>query len=260
MAGRTTAYSSAAINPGSEYPEELRRYENYDNMRLGTSVWRDFACKTTHSGYYGMGLTAVGPSWADHREAPTDAWRAPDPRIDLGDTLRRYSSGTPCVGDPNYDVPGCFDPDTGVGAYSTTAHASGLAGSYRLEYSGDGSSDSGTSGSQDAMRPTSYRMINESELFDLWLDAEVYYISAQKADQVLTGRDGVAAEVERVGDLARDGRGNRVEPRGLQRDPVTSSRRRRKVVTDGGRHAGSVAAGKRHGASADSAEPPDSAI
>ena len=91
------------------------------------------------------------------------------------------SNGTPYVGDENYDVLGAdgtrrgFDPDTGVGAYSTGAHPSGLAGSYRLEYSGDGSSDSGTPGSEDAMRPTSYRMINGSELFDIWLDGEVYY-------------------------------------------------------------------------------------
>ena len=79
--------------------------------------------------------------------------------------------GNACVTKPDT----VRDPDTGVGAYSTAAHPSGLSNSYRLEYSGDGSSDSGTPGSPGAMRPVSYRMINGSELFDIWLDSGVYY-------------------------------------------------------------------------------------
>ena len=184
VAGRTTSYSESVINPGSQYPEELRRYGNYNDVRMGSSVWRDFACKTAHGGYYGMGLTAVGPTTADHRENPARAWLLPDSRIAVGDmTATQYSSGTPCVADPAYDARGadgtrrCFDPVAGLGAYSTPAHPSGDAASYRLEYSGDGSSDAGRPGAVDAMRPTSYRLVDGSELFDVWVDSDLatYY-------------------------------------------------------------------------------------
>ena len=172
VAGRTTARSERAINPGSSYPEELRRYADYNRVRLGSAVWREFACKTVHSGLYGMGVEAMGSSRLGHREAPGDAWRARDPRIELGNPARSYPSGTPCVGDPRYDVPGCYDPDDGLGAYSESAHPSGRAGSFVLTYSGDGAGD-GTSGPEHIMRPTPYRMIAGSELFDLTLHASI---------------------------------------------------------------------------------------
>ena len=170
VAGRTTPYSEAVINPGSEYPEELRSYSDYNNNRTGSTVWRDFACKTAHGGYYGMGLTHVGTPTMDHWEYPNQAWMNDDPDILLGDiTPTQYSSGTPCVGNPAYDAVGadgtrrCFDPNVGLGAYSSSDHPSGDAGFFMLEYSGDGSTDTGRSGSVGAMRPTSYRMINGSE-------------------------------------------------------------------------------------------------
>lgn len=174
VVGRTTPYSEAVINPGSEYPEELRSYRDYNDVRLGSTVWRDFACKTAHTGYYGMGLEALGTSSFDHREYPDQAWLNPDPGVTLGDiTATQFSSGTPCVGNAAYDAVGtdgtqrCWDPADGLGAYSSGAHPSGGAGSFKLGYSGDGSSDTGRSGSVDTMRPTSYRMINGSELLDL---------------------------------------------------------------------------------------------
>ena len=123
--GRTTPYSEAELPPGVEYPEELRRVPNYNNNRMGTSVWRDFACGVTHDGYSGAGLSAVGPSTLNPRSFGTgstaasgardDWWRLPDPSVDLADPERRFSSSTPCVGDPHYDVTGsdgterCFE-------------------------------------------------------------------------------------------------------------------------------------------------------
>ena len=197
VVGRTTPYSEAELPPGVEYPEELRRYTNYNNVRTGTSVWRDFACATTHDGYYGGGLNAVGTSTLGHRSLsqasgvvqPDRWWRDPDPDVGLGDlSERQYSSGTPCVGDEAYDVRGadgtrrCFElvsagPPNGNnqgdrwtggrGAYSDAGVGDGSTGHYRLEYSGDGVSDSGTGGTVWPMRATSYRMIDGSELFAL---------------------------------------------------------------------------------------------
>ena len=181
VTGRTTPYSEAVINPGSDYPEELRNYSDYNNVRLGSTVWRDFACKTEHGGYYGMGLTSVGTPTMDHREYPNQAWMNDDSDVILGDITRtQFSSGTPCVGNPAYDIVGadgtrrCFDPDVGLGAYSTSAHSSGDAGFYMLEYSGDGSSDTGRSGALGAMRPTPYRMIAGSERLELNLRSSFF--------------------------------------------------------------------------------------
>ena len=180
VAGRTTSYSEAVINPGSDYPEELRRYPDYNNVRLGSTVWRDFACKTVHGGYYGMGLTALGTSSFDHREYPDDAWLHPDPRVVLGDTVpTQFSSGTPCTGNPAYDALGadgtrrCF-PQSGLGAYSSPDYPGGDAGFYVLGYSGDGSSDTGRSGSVGAMRPTPYRMLAGSEALALFLRSSFF--------------------------------------------------------------------------------------
>ena len=182
VVGRTTPYSEAVVNPGSEYPEELRAYSNYNNNRLGSTVWRDFACYTAHTGYYGMGLTRVGTPTLDHREHPDQAWLNPDPNIILGDiTSTQYSSGTPCVGDAAYDdvradgTRRCFNPADGLGAYSTPDHPSSAGAYYMLEYSGDGSSDTGRSGSVGELRPTSYRMIDGSERLELNLRSGFFH-------------------------------------------------------------------------------------
>lgn len=208
--GRTTPYSEAELPPGVEYPEELRRVPNYNNNRMGTSVWRDFACGVAHDGYYGAGLYAVGPSTMNPRSfgggstpAPGSRdgwWRRTDPRIDLTDAdpnvTRRFSSGTPCVGDPDYDVLGsdgterCFqlvplDPDLNVpnrgdrftggkGAYSSAAAGVIETGYYRLEYSGDGATDTGRSGVSMPVRPVSYRLIDGSEVFGLDLRSSFF--------------------------------------------------------------------------------------
>ena len=180
VVGRTTSYSEAVINPGSDYPEELRRYSDYNNVRLGSTVWRDFACKTSHEGYYGMGLTALGTSRYDHREYPDAAWMTPDSRVVLGDTVpTQFSSGTPCTGDAAYDALGadgtrrCF-PQSGLGAYSAPDHPSGEGGFFVLGYSGDGSSDTGRGGSVGAMRPTAYRMVAGSEALALFLRSSFF--------------------------------------------------------------------------------------
>ena len=174
VAGRTTPYSELVINPGSDYPAELRAYRNYNDVRTGSQVWRDFACKIVHQGYYGMGLTDLGTSHLDHREFPERAWTVPDPRVRLGDsTATQFSSGTPCVDDPAYDVRGadgvrrCFDYQTGVGAYSFTGHWNTDTDKFKLGYSGDGSSDTGSYDEVRVTRPTSYWMVNGSELFRL---------------------------------------------------------------------------------------------
>ena len=181
VAGRTTPYSEAVINPGSDYPEELRAYSDYNNVRLGSTVWRDFACYTAHNGYYGMGLTRVGAPTLDHREHPNQAWLHADPNVILGDiTSTQYSSGTPCVGDAAYDAVGadgtrrCFDPAAGLGAYSSADHPSADGAYFMLEYSGDGSSDTGRSGSVGELRPTPYRMIDGSETFELDLRSSFF--------------------------------------------------------------------------------------
>ncbi len=206
VVGRTTPYSEAELRPGVRYPEELRRYSNYYNVRTGTSVWRDFACPTAHGGYYGGGLTAVGTGTVSHRSfsmgpapvQPDRWWKDPDPNVSLGDlSERQFSSGTPCVGDDDYDVRGadgtrrCFElvpagPPNGFnqgdqwtggrGAYSSSALGDGATGRYRLEYSGDGMSDSGEPGVVRPMRPTPYRMIDGSELFALDYRSRFYHM------------------------------------------------------------------------------------
>ena len=204
--GRTTAYSEAELPPGVEYPEELRRVPNYNNNRMGTSVWRDFACAVAHDGYYGAGLYAVGPSTINPRSFGTgstaasgardDWWRLPDPGVELTDPERRFSSSTPCVGDPHYDVTGsdggerCFElvplnpglnvPNRGdrftggKGAYSSAAAGVIETGYYRLEYSGDGATDAGRPGLGLPVRPVSYRLIDGSELFGLDLRSSFF--------------------------------------------------------------------------------------
>ena len=197
VAGRTTPYSEAELRPGVEYPEELVRYPNYNNVRMGTSVWRDFSCPTAHTGYYGAGLEAVGTSSESHRSAsasivpvdPARWWKDPDPNVRLADlSERQFSSGTPCVGDDHYDVVGgvnrtrrCFEllpvpPGTpqaqgdrfvgGRGSYSLPWVGAGTDG-YPLEYSGDGVTDWGPPPDERPMRATSFRMIDGSELFAL---------------------------------------------------------------------------------------------
>ena len=209
VVGRTTPYSEAELPPGVDYPEEMRRYAKYNDVRIGSTVWRDFACKTAHGGYYGMGLTALGPTSESHRSTspgpgqPDRWWKEADPDVSVGDfTPTQYSSGTPCVNDPAYDARGadgtrrCFELIStgrptlsgvgqvgcqggdcsagGLGAYSTPASPTGHAGFYMLEYSGDGTSDAGRPGSVGAMRPTSYRMLDGSEMFVLDLRSSFF--------------------------------------------------------------------------------------
>lgn len=198
--GRTTSYSEAELPPGVEYPEELRRLPDYNNMRRGGSVWREFACGTAHTGYYGGGIERLGPATVNPRDwsgaSPDDWWRAPDSEIDLTDPARRFSSGTPCVGDPDYDVTGadgtnrCYDlvpvvggdPSTDrftgtVGTYSRARAGRPETGYYRLDYSGDGPLDETRRGTDRIpMRATSYRMLNGSELFELRLRSGFFHM------------------------------------------------------------------------------------
>jgi hypothetical protein len=61
----------------------------------------------------------------------------------------------------------------GIGAYSSAQSPTSEGAYYKLEYSGDGSSDS-MSGAEGASRPTSYRMLDGSELFELALRSSFF--------------------------------------------------------------------------------------
>ena len=182
VAGRTTPYSEAEINPGSAYPPEMVRYPNFNDVRRGSTVWRDFACKTVHGSYYGQGLDTLGTTTFDHRERPSAAWSVRDPDVVPGDiTATQLSSGTPCVGDDAYDAARrdgtrtCFDPGDGLGAYSSTFYPSPAGGYWELEYSGDGSTDRRAPlPSVDVMRPTPYYMQDGSELYELDLRSSFF--------------------------------------------------------------------------------------
>ena len=176
--GRTTPYSEAELPPGVVYPEEMTRNPDYNNVRMGTSVWREFACGTAHAGLYGAGVTGMGPlssnprSFVDNGAVDAsredDWWRLEDGNLDMTDPRRRYTSSTPCVGDPDYDVlgadgtPRCYelhplDPSLntsnrgdryvgGLGSYSVPAAGVMETGRYVVDYSGDGVSDAGEPG------------------------------------------------------------------------------------------------------------------
>ena len=184
------------------YPEDLdHRYDN--TIRDTPYMFRDFACPTSGSGYYGTSVSGVGPSRLDHREAPDDAWRARDPLIDPADPRHRYSTGTPCIpesesptasdGSPlsrYYNVRGpddadgnpgrlrCheseLDADTNaflpvpgaIGHYSSADLEDGSGETYVLEYSGDGAGATLQPELERMLRPTSYMIVPDSE--ELW--------------------------------------------------------------------------------------------
>lgn len=197
--GRTTPFSEAALPAGVSYPDELTRHPDYNNVRMGSAVWREFACGTAHDGFYGGGLTVMGPVTSNPRSFLDDGvmdssriddwWRVGDAEVDLTDPRLRYSSGTPCVGDPDYDVlgadgtPRCYEQFPlapglntpiagdqfvgGIGSYSIPSAGQVGTGRYVVEYSGDGGSDAGMPGSDWPMTSTPYRLIDGSELLDL---------------------------------------------------------------------------------------------
>ena len=204
--GRTTPYSEAELPPGVVYPEEMTRNPDYNNVRMGTSVWREFACGTAHAGLYGAGVTGMGPlssnprSFVDNGAVDAsredDWWRLEDGNLDMTDPRRRYTSSTPCVGDPDYDVlgadgtPRCYelhplDPSLntsnrgdryvgGLGSYSVPAAGVMETGRYVVDYSGDGVSDAGEPGAHWPMVATPYRMVDGSELFELDLRSSFF--------------------------------------------------------------------------------------
>ena len=80
------------------YPVDLGHdYDSVAGVRDTPYSFRDFACPTAGTGYYGMGVGAVGPETQDHHENPDAARRDADPRIDARDPDARYPTGTPCI-------------------------------------------------------------------------------------------------------------------------------------------------------------------
>ena len=75
-------------------------------------------------------------------------------------SVRQFASGTPCTGNPAYDVSGCFAPGSRVGAYSTgEAH-------FGIEYFGDGNLDAGVAGGRTReMQPNSYLLETQMLVF-----------------------------------------------------------------------------------------------
>ncbi|MDE2905939.1 MAG: hypothetical protein OXQ28_07625 [Acidobacteriota bacterium] len=177
------AREAAIATAGSDtpYPEDMGHdYTSGVGVRDTPYSFRDFACPTAGSGYYGMGVSAVGPERQDHRESPAAAWRDRDPRIDETDAVSRYPTGTPCIPEdpsnplaPYYNVRGtdgglrCHESEldadgnfvpspTSVGAYSSADFAGGDGAQWVLEYSGDGSDVTLQPSLERQMRPTSY--------------------------------------------------------------------------------------------------------
>ncbi|MDE2904649.1 MAG: hypothetical protein OXQ28_01045 [Acidobacteriota bacterium] len=176
------------------YPEDLGHdYSSAAGVRDTPYSFRDFACPTAGSGYYGMGVSAVGPETVDHRENLQEAWRAPDPRIDVEAPEQRYPTGTPCIPEdasnplaPYYNVRGvnrtdpsqpgslrCYDSEqdsagdfvptaTSVGSYSDANFPGGDAARWVLEYSGDGSNVTMQPSLERQLRPTSYVVLPDS--------------------------------------------------------------------------------------------------
>ena len=175
VAGRTTPEAESSIRAGSAYPSELRGYPYWNSVRTGSKVFREFACKTVHAGYYGMSATALGTSRLDHRNSAAGrAWIEPDDRVSVSSPLRRFSSGTPCTGDAAYDALGCFDYRTGVAGYSFTGHWNTDTDKFKLAYSGDGASDSGAEGQVRVTRPTPYNLYPGTEVFELTIEPTAF--------------------------------------------------------------------------------------
>ena len=176
---RDAAIATAGV--ATPYPEDMGHdYASAVGVRDTPYSFRDFACPTAGSGYYGMGVSDVGPERQDHRENPVAPWRDRDPRIDETNALTRYPTGTPCIPeDPSnplaayYNVRGmddglrCHDSErdadgnfvptaTSVGAYSSADFAGGDGAEWVLEYSGDGSDVTLQPSLERQMRPTSY--------------------------------------------------------------------------------------------------------
>ena len=187
-ARREAVRVAAATGDATPYPEDMGHdYSSAVGVRDTPYTFRDFACPTAGSGYYGMAVGAVGPSTFDHREDPDRAWSVPDPRIDVEDPESRYPSGTPCIPEDAsnplaayYNVRGvdasdpaspgttrCYDSErdpegnfvpasTSIGAYSAPDFPNGAAAEWVLEYSGDGTAVTLQPGLERQLRPTSY--------------------------------------------------------------------------------------------------------
>ena len=182
---REAAIATAGV--ATPYPQDLAHdYASAVGVRDTPYSFRDFACPTAGSGYYGMGVSALGPERQDHRENPAAAWRDRDARIDETDAASRYPTGTPCIPEdasnplaPYYntrgmddglrcheseaDADGNFVPSpTSVGAYSTADFAGGDAARWVLEYSGDGADVTLQPSLERQLRPTSYVVLPDS--------------------------------------------------------------------------------------------------
>ena len=81
------------------FPIDLDHEYGGDGVRRGGYTFREFACPTAdHQGYYGAGITHMGPQTVSHRDAPAgEGWKNPDSLIDPNNNERRYPTGTPCI-------------------------------------------------------------------------------------------------------------------------------------------------------------------
>ena len=121
------ADAQARTGETEPFPLDLGHDYAGDGVRRGQYTFREFACPTAdHAGYYGAGVTHMGPQMLGHRDAPEGrAWSVRDSLIDPNRAERRYPTGTPCIdesespvsqltGDPlsrYYNVQGS-NPDT----------------------------------------------------------------------------------------------------------------------------------------------------
>ena len=184
----------ATAGTTTPYPQDLGHdYASAVGVRDTPYSFRGFACPTAGSGYYGMGVGAVGPERQDHRENPAAPWRDRDPRINERDANARYPTGTPCIPEtddnplaPYYNVRGvnpddpdqpgpllCHDSEqdahgnfvpspTSIGAYSSADFAGGDGAQWVLEYSGDGSDVTLQPALERQLRPTSYVVLPDN--------------------------------------------------------------------------------------------------
>ena len=142
------------------FPIDLDHEYGGDGVRRGSYTFREFSCPTAGAeGYYGAGITHMGPQMVNHRDAPPgEGWKNRDTLIDPNDNERRYPSGTPCIDE----------------ATSAVSQLTGdpLAKYYNVRGSDPTTLQPGEKRCYETRRPTQDEITNHGVNPDAWLPAD----------------------------------------------------------------------------------------
>ena len=142
------------------FPIDLDHEYGGDGVRRGSYAFREFSCPTAGAeGYYGAGITHMGPQMVNHRDAPPgEGWKNRDTLIDPNDNERRYPSGTPCIDE----------------ATSAVSQLTGdpLAKYYNVRGSDPATLQPGEKRCYETRRPTQDEITNHGVNPDAWLPAD----------------------------------------------------------------------------------------